>query len=123
MPLLRLYKVLRRGNTVASSVYWFRDTQATQVGQRIRELRQRLGWSVHQLAQEANVGDGMIDRLEAGEANPTLPEVLVRLASTLGRAHGLLRLRDAKWKKLTADEAVEFFLGVCPPQPPVRGSA
>lgn len=53
------------------------------VGQRIRELRERRGWSQERLAEEANLHRNYIGQIERGEKNMGV-ENLVRIAKALG---------------------------------------
>ncbi|WP_010203951.1 helix-turn-helix domain-containing protein [Salinibacterium sp. PAMC 21357] len=53
------------------------------VGTRIRELRQRTGWTVQQLADNAGVSRRMLTLIELGQANPSLTTV-DRIATALG---------------------------------------
>jgi len=50
---------------------------------RIRQLRERKGVSLRELARRAGVGVATLSRIEAGEANPRL-STLLRLADVLG---------------------------------------
>lgn len=60
------------------------------VGQRIRELREEKGWSQEKLAEQADLDRTYIGRIERGEKNIGL-ENLVKIARALGvRARELL---------------------------------
>lgn len=56
-----------------------------RVGQRIKERREELGWSLSKLSHEANVGKGYLWSLEKGEtdARPS-GKTLYRIAEALG---------------------------------------
>ena len=53
------------------------------VGRRIRELRNKKGWSQEQLAEHADLDRTYVGRIERGEKNIGI-ENLSRLAKTLG---------------------------------------
>jgi transcriptional regulator with XRE-family HTH domain len=53
------------------------------VGRRIRDLRQAKGWSQEKLAEEADLDRTYIGRIERGEKNIGV-ENLVRIAQALG---------------------------------------
>lgn len=59
------------------------------VGEWVRELRQRRGWSMVHLARRAGISKAYLLKLEKGEANPT-EEVIKRLAAALEVRAGLL---------------------------------
>ena len=48
----------------------------------VGEARYEKGMSVRQLAERANISKSYLQRIEAGEANPSL-EIMVRLARVL----------------------------------------
>lgn len=50
---------------------------------RIRQLRERKGVSLRELARRAGVGVATLSRIESGEANPRM-STLLQLADTLG---------------------------------------
>ena len=50
---------------------------------RIRQLRERKGVSLRELARRADVGVATLSRIESGEANPRL-STLLQLADALG---------------------------------------
>jgi len=52
-------------------------------GDRVRQHRQRLGWSQETLAYEADINRTYIASLEAGRRNPSL-DLMARLAAALG---------------------------------------
>lgn len=62
------------------------------VGQRIRKLREKKGWSQEKLAEHADLDRTYIGRIERGEKNIGL-ENLVRIVKTLGTTAATL-LRD-----------------------------
>ncbi|MBM7081224.1 helix-turn-helix domain-containing protein [Micromonospora humidisoli] len=55
---------------------------AFELGQEVRHLRERGGWSQSQLARAAGMTQSAVARFEAGGTIPTLP-VLERLAGAL----------------------------------------
>ncbi|GGL89594.1 helix-turn-helix transcriptional regulator [Micromonospora yangpuensis] len=57
---------------------------AVELGDEVRQLRLRRGWSQTQLAHAAGMTQSTVARFEAGGTVPTLP-VLLRLAGALGR--------------------------------------
>jgi len=59
------------------------------VGEWVRELRQRRGWSLMYLARRAGISKAYLLKLEKGEANPT-EDVIKRLAAALEVRAGLL---------------------------------
>jgi len=65
------------------------DEPRRTVGEWVRELRQRRGWSMLKLAQRAGISKAYLLKLEKGEANPT-EEVIKRLATALEVRAGLL---------------------------------
>jgi ribosome-binding protein aMBF1 (putative translation factor) len=56
---------------------------AFELGRRVRELREKHGWSQTRLATEAGMTQSAVARFEAGGTIPTIP-VLGRLARALG---------------------------------------
>lgn len=62
------------------------------VGQRIRELREKKGWSQEKLAEHADLDRTYIGRIERGEKNIGL-ENLVKIAAALGTKVAVV-LRD-----------------------------
>jgi transcriptional regulator with XRE-family HTH domain len=56
-----------------------------QIGQRIRQRREELGWSLSRLAEEAGVGKGYVWSLEKGDtkARPS-GQTIYRIAEALG---------------------------------------
>lgn len=57
---------------------------AFELGEEVRHLRERNGWSQSQLAQATGMTQSAVARFEAGGTVPTLP-VLERLARALDR--------------------------------------
>jgi transcriptional regulator with XRE-family HTH domain len=62
------------------------------VGRRIRDLRQAKGWSQEKLAEEADLDRTYIGRIERGEKNIGV-ENLVKIAEALGSKAAVI-LRD-----------------------------
>ena len=58
------------------------DAPRRTVGEWVRELRGRRGWSLQTLAQRAGISKAYLLKLEKSEANPT-EEVIKRLATAL----------------------------------------
>jgi transcriptional regulator with XRE-family HTH domain len=54
------------------------------LGERLREVRERRGWSQHELARRSGVRQALISALETGKQTDTAASVLRRLARTLG---------------------------------------
>jgi len=52
------------------------------IGERIRILRQKKGWSQSQLAERANIDSRNLSRLETGKAKPKL-STIISLANAL----------------------------------------
>lgn len=59
-----------------------RETAATAVGRRIRQLRSARGWSQERLAEHADMDRSYIAGIEVGARNPSL-KALERLAGAL----------------------------------------
>ena len=59
------------------------DNVVRKVGRRIRELRQKKGWSQEKLAEEANLHRTYIGQVERGEKSIGV-ENLFRIAKALG---------------------------------------
>jgi transcriptional regulator with XRE-family HTH domain len=59
------------------------DNVVRKVGRRIRELRQKKGWSQERLAEEANLHRTYIGQVERGEKSIGI-ENLANLAKALG---------------------------------------
>lgn len=53
-----------------------------QLGLRVRDLREGLGWNLRELAVAAGVSRAYLGEIEAGEANPSLHK-LVQIAAAL----------------------------------------
>ncbi|MBN1588938.1 MAG: helix-turn-helix transcriptional regulator [Pirellulales bacterium] len=49
-----------------------RDRVSSEVGTRLKQLRQQRGWSIVQLAREVGVTNGMISQIENHSADPSL---------------------------------------------------
>ena len=54
------------------------------LGQRIRQARERKGWSQRALARQAGVRHAIISELETGKKTDTIGVILKRLARALG---------------------------------------
>ena len=54
------------------------------LGEKLKDLRERRGWSQHELARQAHVRQALISALETGKQADTTGSVLRRLARTLG---------------------------------------
>lgn len=65
-----------------------------EVGRRLRERRIRMGISVRQLAEEADVDRGRLAKLEAGEPN-VRPTTVGKVESTLARLEHEMGMDDA----------------------------
>jgi DNA-binding XRE family transcriptional regulator len=61
----------------------FRRT-ALQLGHRVREMRQELGWTVEEAAEKFGIEPAHVRRIEAGRTNPSLA-TLVSIAHALGK--------------------------------------
>lgn len=59
------------------------ETVARSIGVRVRADRQRLGWTLDQLAHRSGVSRRMLVNVEQGSANPSIA-TLLRLAGALG---------------------------------------
>ena len=59
------------------------DVSSGRVGERVRGLRRRRGWTLEVLAERSGVSRAMISKLERGEKNPTLV-VAAKVAEGLG---------------------------------------
>jgi len=64
---------------------------------RIRQLRERKGVSLRELARRSGVGAATLSRIESGEANPRL-STLLQLADVLGVFVGQLFEKPTKRK-------------------------
>lgn len=64
------------------------------LGARIRELRERRGWSQTEMASRVGMQQPNVASLESGRRVPTL-ETVVRVADVLGWAAVMRALRDA----------------------------
>lgn len=56
---------------------------ANHLGQRIRQLRSKHGWTLDELAERSEVSRAMLSKIERGETNPTLV-VAVKIALAFG---------------------------------------
>lgn len=65
------------------------DALVSTVAANVRAFRERLGWSLSELAQKASVGKSTLSLLESGNANPSI-ETLWAIASALGVPFGQL---------------------------------
>ena len=54
------------------------------LGQRIKQARERKGWSQRELARQAQVRQAIISELETGKKTDTIGVILKRLARALG---------------------------------------
>jgi len=64
---------------------------------RIRQLRERKGVSLRELARRSGLGVATLSRIESGEANPRL-STLLQLADVLGVFVGQLFEKPSKQK-------------------------
>jgi len=60
-----------------------RSAVARRVGNRVRTMREKLGWSVTELARQSNMAAPNVHRVESGAHVPNV-STLIRLASALG---------------------------------------
>ena len=58
--------------------------QAKELGQRLRARREELGLSLRQLAEQADMNDATIVRIEQGAFAAPAPDKLARIAEALG---------------------------------------
>lgn len=79
-----------------------RDTEALsrEIGNRVRQLRMRLGWPLTRLATESGVSRTMLQAIEQGNANPSIG-VLLKLSNVLGA--GLPELLEPEPPSVTAE--------------------
>ena len=54
------------------------------LGERLKQARERHGWSQRELARQAGVRHALISELETGKKTETMSGILKRLARTLG---------------------------------------
>jgi len=54
------------------------------IGERIKQWRERYGWSQNELARRATVPQALISRLESGQRDTVTTDVAKRLARALG---------------------------------------
>jgi transcriptional regulator with XRE-family HTH domain len=59
------------------------DSPESLIPRRVREERQRCGWTLEQLAERAGVSRAMISKIERGESSPTAA-LLSRLGAAMG---------------------------------------
>jgi transcriptional regulator with XRE-family HTH domain len=64
-----------------------------ELGQRLRELRQRRGWTQKYTAQKSGLAAATIQRLECGQFSPTL-ELFFKVAGAFGLPAGALLLDE-----------------------------
>ncbi len=57
---------------------------AVQLGHRVRELRQELGWTVEEAAERFGIEPAHVRRIEAGRTNPSLA-TLMSIAHAFGK--------------------------------------
>jgi transcriptional regulator with XRE-family HTH domain len=58
-------------------------TMTKSIGETVKELRERRGWTMGQLAAYADVSTGYVSKLEAGKVLAPASDVLQRLAGAL----------------------------------------
>lgn len=94
------------------------DAPQRTVGEWVRELRHRRGWSLLALAQRAGISKAYLLKLEKGEANPT-EEVIKRLASALEVRAGLLlgEVEPADGRREEMPESLREFVESDKPEP------
>jgi len=83
------------------------------IGQRIKETRERSGYTQARLASEADITPAAISQIEAGERTPSTP-ILRRIASVLKVSSDFLlgTTDDVALKDLLQDDQVQkFFRG------------
>lgn len=68
------------------------------IGDNVKKLRERLGWSQNRLARETDTAQQTINRIEAGKQKPGW-DLACRLADTLGVPLDALRGTDKPKKK------------------------
>ena len=78
---------------------------------RLREARQRKGWTINQMAEKAGVAVNSISGYERGKSEPTM-FALVLLADTLGVTTDYLTGRNGKMYRIVIDVTTENIQGV-----------
>ena len=78
---------------------------------RLREARQRKGWTITKMAEKAGIAANSISGYERGQSEPTL-FALVLLADTLGVTTDYLTGRNGKMYRLIIDVTTENIQGV-----------
>src|SRR5690606_41491499 len=78
------YTTLFRSWSTASPRHWCRGASA-DMDSRIRELRERFGWSQGELAERLQVSRQTVNAIETGKYDPSLP--LDRKSTRLNSSH------------------------------------
>ena len=78
---------------------------------RLRESRQRKGWTINQMAEKAGIAANSISGYERGKGEPTM-FALVLLADTLGVTTDYLTGREGKMYRIIIDVTTENIQGV-----------
>jgi transcriptional regulator with XRE-family HTH domain len=90
-----------------------KDPNASAIGRRIKEAREKLGFNQARLATEADITPAAISQIESGDRTPSTP-ILRRLATALQvSADYLLGSTDkSELKDMLQDQSVQkFFRG------------
>ena len=90
-----------------------KDPNASAIGRRIKETREKLGFNQAKLALEADITPAAISQIESGDRTPSTP-ILRRLATALQvSADYLLGSTDkSELKDMLQDQSVQkFFRG------------
>ena len=78
---------------------------------RLREARQRKGWTINQMAEKAGVAANSISGYERGKSEPAM-FALTLLAETLGVTTDWLTGREGKMYRIVIDVTTENIQGV-----------
>ena len=83
------------------------EAEPVEVGARVRELRQKKGWTLDQLAGEVGVSKGSLSLLENGKARPA-GLVMLRIANALDASVDYLLRGSAALPKECEKTSVEI---------------
>ena len=88
----------------------------TQLGQRIREVRQQKGYTQHVLAERANIADVYLGEIERGSKMPSMNSFIKLVAALDVSADYILRYELSSGQGFVCDELSKKLKSLTPRQ-------
>ena len=93
---------------------WYPKEEVMLVGERIRYLRKKRGWTLQQLADHIGLSQSLISMLERGEKEGSV-QTLAKIADAFSISQGLLQEPSVDLEKLTEISEILENLSRLPP--------